>query len=94
MVDLDKIDQDLVTEPPLTFNYTEEQLISCYTDGSDLPVPDIPCHNQNIERAVGNTTAAVKFAIGHDKQHALILKTNKSRAKLPTNATKKDFLAK
>ena len=68
------------------------ELMSCYESGADLPVPAIPCHSQNIERAVKATTEAASKAIGYANRHAMIIKLIKIRDEIPLNASKADFL--
>ena len=93
LTDFSKVDITYITEPPLTFDIPQEDLHNCY-QGINLKLPDIPCHSQNVERAVAATTEAAENAIGQAKRHAHILQTTKSRQSLPTNATKKQFMEK
>ena len=79
-----------VTEPPLLFDFTIEELESCYKDGTDLVLPDISCHNQSVERAVAATTEAAKHVIGPENRHALLLQMGESRAKYSNGTAKKE----
>ena len=92
LLDFNSLDKELITEPPLLFDYSNEQLMDCALSGVDLPVPDIACHSQANERHVAGTTEAFKYAIGHEKVHALRLKTEKSRSEINKDATKSDFV--
>ena len=79
---------ELITEPPLTFDFSNADLEKC-SMGEDLLFPDIPCHSQNVERAVACTTKVAETVVGYTKRHAHILLLNKSRQKISKNATKK-----
>ena len=92
MVDFSKIKSEYLTEPPLLFNYTDQQLLDC-VEGIDLPnFPELPAHSQNMERHVAGISEAAANAIGHRNMHALRLKTIKSREQVPTEANKSDFM--
>lgn len=82
-------DKSYFTEPPLTFDFSIEQLEKC-ANGEDLILPDIPCHSQANERAVGQTTIAVEKYETYEKRHANLLQKQEHRAMLPSKATKKD----
>ena len=92
LLDFDSLDKELITEPPLLFEYSNEQLMNCALTQIDLPVPAIACHSQANERHVAGTTEAFEHAIGPDKAHALRLKTEKSRSEINKDATKSDFV--
>ena len=89
--DFENVPADLITEPPLTFDFSNADLEKC-SMGEDLLFPDIPCHSQNVERAVACTTKVAETVVGYTKRHAHILLLNKSRQKISKNATKKDFI--
>ena len=92
LIDFDSIQSKFITEPPLLFDYSEDQLRAC-TEGVDLPdFPDLPAHSQNVERAVAATTEAAANAIGLEDMHALILRIRKARDELPKDAKKSNFL--
>ena len=82
----------MITEPPLLFECSNEELMDCWLHGDDLPVPDIACHSQGNERHVAATTEANKNAIGPENVHALLLKMGKSRSEITKDATKSDFV--
>ena len=77
----------------MTFDFTSEELMDC-ANGHDLDFPPIPCHSQNIERAVATTSEAAEKVIGQEKRHTLILQMNKSRKEVPKNATKQLYMAR
>ena len=92
LLDFDTLEEDFITEPPLLFEFSNEELMDCVLSHDDLAVPDLACHNQGNERCVAGTTEAAKNAIGPEKMHALLLKMEKSRAEVTKDATKSDFV--
>ena len=92
LLDFDTLEEDFITEPPLLFEFSNEELMDCVLSHDDLAVPDLACHNQANERCVAGTTEAAKNAIGPEKMHALLLKMEKSRAEVTKDATKSDFV--
>ena len=92
LLDFNNLEPELITEPPLLFDYSNEELMDCALSHVDLPVPDIACHSQSNERHVAGTTEAVKHAIGPDKVHALRLKIEKSCSEITKDATKSEFV--
>ena len=53
----------------------------------------VPAHSQHVERFVSLTSEAGKHAVGHDSRHFWILNKMEATSKIPTTATKGDFLA-
>ena len=92
LIDFDSFDEELITEPPLLFDYSNKELMDCALSSDDLPVPDIPCHSQNNERHVAATTEAAMNAIGPENMHALLLQMAESRSEISKDATKSDFV--
>ena len=92
LVNFETVSPDYITEPPITFDFSNEDLINC-AKGKDLPIPNIPCHSQNVERAVQRTSEAASKVIGHKKRHGHILQMIESREKITKNATKSCFFA-
>ena len=94
LIDFDSFDPEFITEPPLLFDCSNEELMDCALSPCpvDLPVPDIPCHNQNNERHVAATTEAAMNAIGPENMHALLLQMAESRSEISKDATKSDFV--
>lgn len=84
LIDFSKED---LTEPPLTTNLSDAQLQDFCKQESAFKC-NIPCHSQNAERAVADVTDASKNCIGYEKRHQKILVSLKSRAILPTSASK------
>ena len=75
------------TEPPLLFDYTDDDLKKAVLDNS-FNLPAIFNHSQSNEFAVSNTTKAAKKYFDPDKRQASILMTNSSRQKYPRDAKK------
>ena len=88
MVDLN--DNDYVTPPPLLRNFDDESLRKYARDGN-IPIPNIPSHSVNNERAIKNTSQASAVSVGEDKTHANILNLGESRERIPTRHKKSDF---
>ena len=80
-----------ITEPPLTFNYTNREMLR-FAAHEVLPKCGIPCHSQNVERHVADTTQAAKFASSHYKRHQKLLQTKQSTKEIPTELSQKHFL--
>ena len=85
-----KCDMIYITEPPITFDFTMEELQSCVS-GVDLVLPDIPIHSVNNERAVQETSKACRDYDTYEKRLPVIHLTMKSRENLPTDASKRHF---
>lgn len=77
-----------MTEPPLTLNMTERELIMVIK--TPLKVPRFRCHTQMVERAVKEVTRVSMKAIDHEKQISLVKATLINRAKYPKFDSKKD----
>ena len=86
-----KLDKSLLTEPPLTMAYSDDEMKEFASHGDFRKLPDIPCHNQAIERNVQITTQSAAAVIGKDKRHQNILSTNASRHKFTKDSNKDDF---
>ena len=91
MIDFNTCDPAFITEPPITFDYTDAQLKLC-ASGKDLILPDIPIHSLNNERAVQETTKACKAFATYEQRVANIIQTLKSRQNLPKHPNKSDFV--
>ncbi len=89
MVDFNQNPQN-ITEPPLTFRFTNEHLVRFVKD-EVFPKCNVPCHSQNVERHVADTTQAAKLGSTHDKRHQRLLQTHQSRQDVPTNSSKRHF---
>ena len=90
LCDFMKCDMEYITEPPITFDFTMEELQSCVS-GVDLVLPDIPIHSVNNERAVQETSKACRDYDTYEKRLPVIHLTMKSRENLPTDASKRHF---
>ena len=53
----------------------------------------VPAHSQHVERFVSLTSEAGKHAVGQENRHFWILNKMEATSKIPTTATKGDFLA-
>ena len=89
--DFENVRPQFITEPPLTFDVSDSELLKCCL-GKDLQFPEIPCHSQNVERAVACTTKVAETVVGYEKRHSHILLLNKSRQKLSKDANKTDYM--
>ena len=83
------------TEPPLLSNFSENDLHHLVTEGK---VPDevygLPCHNQNVERAIKLVTESSKKACKKTDREGIIQSVISSRFQLPKFDTKKEFTVK
>ena len=63
------IDWDLleVTEPPLTMDLEEKQLLEIIE--TPLQLPHYPCHTQHVERVVPLVTESALQRIGYENRH-------------------------
>ena len=75
-------------EPPLTINFTVEQLEKI---AEEPLICDIPCHSQAVERCVRLVTEASSQVYGEDARDGFIRARIKSREMTPTFQSKKDF---
>ena len=94
MIDFKKLKPSLLTPPPLLSKYSDEFLlqVACGTRSLDsLEIPPIPCHAQDVERAVADTTRASKYRIGEENRHQYLLNSAKSRSQIGTNPKKSAF---
>lgn len=83
-------DVSKMTEPPLTTNLTERDLIMVIK--TPLKVPQFKCHTQMVERAVKEVTKVSVKAIDQKKQESLVKATLINRAKYPKFDSKKDHI--
>ena len=79
-------DQVVVTEPPLTMDIEEKQLLDIIE--TPLQLPHYPCHTQHVERVVPLVTESAMQRIGFDNRHRWILSTIESRKLCPSFTTK------
>ena len=91
MIDFNTLDSDnAITEPPLTFNFSDKDL-QHHVLHNDLILPEIPCHSQNNERAVQETSLVAKQFSTYEKRHANLLQSISSREKFSTDSKIGDF---
>ena len=91
MIDLKALEAaDEITEPPLTFNFSDKDLQNCVM-GHGLNLPEIPCHSQNNERAVQETSLVAKQFSTYEKRHANLLQSISSREKFSKDSKVEDF---
>lgn len=69
-----------ITQPPLIRQFTNDMLINIRK--KPLEISDIPCHSQNVERAVSLVTKASENRIGYFNRHRFILNRLDSRKRL------------
>ena len=62
MIDLDATE---VTEPPCTFQLTDDELESIVTGETKFRLPKVYCHTQSCERAVSQTTLASQKVVSN-----------------------------
>ena len=79
-----------MTEPPLTFSLTKEQLLALLK-GTDLESTNIPCHSQANERAVATTAIVTGKYETETKQTGNIIQKGQSRSLYGTDVRKQDF---
>jgi hypothetical protein len=91
LVDFEKLPRNFITEPTFTMHYTEQELTE-FVNNRSLQIPSIPCHSQNVERVVADVTSVSLTTNSHEKRHAKLLSIFSSRASIPTNFKKTDFL--
>lgn len=74
-----------VSEPPLIFASTNNQIRSAIKTGEILSLGDFPNNTQAVERTVKLVTEASSNVIGYERRHYYILNALKSRAKAYAN---------
>ena len=87
----DKSNIEYMTEPPITFDFSDDALKSSAKTGVNLVIPDIPIHSINNERAVQETSKVCAAYSTYEKRHSALVMTLNSREKLPTEASKEHF---
>ena len=76
------------TEPPLTMEYSAEEIFECI--GSPLTLPNYPNHTQAVERMVRVVCEVASKRVGYLARHRQILQKLESRRKVPKFNTKMD----
>ena len=92
LINLRKLPPSLLTAPPILAPYSDEFLLEVAAGTKSLDLPKIPCHSQDVERAVADTTRASKAKIGLDKRHKYLLNLAKNRSIIGTEPKKSAFL--
>ena len=92
LINLRKLPQKLLTAPPILAPYSDDFLLEVAAGTQSLDLPKIPCHTQDVERAVADTTRASKTKVGHDKRHKYLLNLGKNRSIIARDAKKSTFL--
>ena len=87
--------REYITDPPLLRMFDDATLLS-YTTQVDkkLPIPDIPSHSVNNERAVQDTSKASLQVVGENRTHERILTYQESREAVPVISKKSTFTKK
>jgi len=79
-------------EPVLTKSFSNDTLENILTDANiTVPIPALPCHNQNVERMVQLVSLAAKSVAGHDNRDGFIRARLQKRQIMPVFDTKKQF---
>ena len=62
-----------VCEPPLTLDFSDDELQNSLLPGEKLNLPDCPSHSQGVERAVKLVMEASHSVYGFEARHQHIL---------------------
>ena len=62
-----------VCEPPLTLDFSDNELQNSLLTGEKINLPDFPSHSQGVERAVKLVTEAFQSMYGFEARHQHIL---------------------
>jgi hypothetical protein len=84
--------QSVVTEPPLTKTFSDDQIDDFINQQHRLDIPKFPCHTQAVERCIKLVTDASLAVCGEHKRDGYIRSIIESRREIPSFNTKKDFL--
>ena len=76
------------TEPPLTIQMTENEILESLE--KPLKLPSYPCHTQDVERLVPVVVESCIQKVGYAARHCWILSTMESRCLGPKTYSKKD----
>ena len=94
MIPLDQLSSRQKTVPPLIIGLIKgmgiDEVVRLIIEGS-LPVLDVACHSQAVERNVKLTSEACQYAIGKNNQLAFAINKQDSCDKLKTVAKIQDF---
>ena len=83
--------KDMITEPPFTLTYTEEDLNAQIENHLHLKVPFAPFHTQSVERMIKLVSEVSSRVSGFSKRHFEILNTLHSRKAMPKFDNKKMY---
>ena len=83
-----------ITEPPLIFKYSDEELRTFVAQKEVPEFERFPCHTQSVERGVKLVTEASAAVCGTDARDGFIRARIDSRKDMPYFNTKSDFVAK
>ena len=83
---------EILSEPPLTRNKTEAEILSFKE--APFAVPKYPCHTQAVERAVRLVSEASAAVVGKDARNGFIRQRIEARKELPRFKTKQEFFKK
>ncbi|CAG4961034.1 unnamed protein product [Parnassius apollo] len=91
--DLIKWQDCKITEPPLTYNLSDEFLKEIVKCGlrTCQSIKDFPCHTQAVERCIKLVTEASSAVCGENKRDGFIRARLLSRQQMPNFDTKKQF---
>ena len=71
----------------MTFHLSDDDLRRC-SEGEDIDLPKIPCHSQDNERAVADTTKAATSVTGYQRRHGFLLNLPIARENMPIRPKK------
>ena len=71
--DLIDLSVNEVCEPPLTLDFSDDELQNSLLTGEKIKLPDFPSHSQGVERAVKLVTEASQSVHGFEARHQHIL---------------------
>jgi len=91
-VDMIDWEAEYLSEPPLTCNKTEADILSFKE--TPIVVPKYPCHTHAVDRAIRLVSEASAAAVGKDARDRFIWQRLEARKELPTFKTRQDFFKK
>ena len=90
--DLIDLSVDGVCEPPLTRNFSDNELQNSLLTGEKINLPDFPSHSQGVERAVKLVTEASQSVYGFEARHEHILAKVSCQQLRPVFSSKSSYM--
>lgn len=81
-----------VTPPPLVESMSNDELLS-FVEIGPIPVPELPCHTQAVERSVKEVSCVSGKVSGHEARHGMIVAATESRKRLKRADDKHSYLS-